>query len=93
MNNKIDLYNIGCYMINGQTGNQLIALVKQAMEKHVLLVFLFYGVGGKHNLNVSLAAHLQLLDFLKQNQKTIWTAPLIDVAAYAKKYQLRNKKL
>lgn len=91
--NKIDLYNIGCYMINGQTGDELIALVKQAMEKHVLLVFLFHGVGGEHNLNVSLAAHLQLLNFLKQNQKTIWTAPMIDVAGYIKKNQLRNKKL
>ena len=79
-------------MINEQTGDQLIALVKQAIDKHVLLVFLFHGVGGEHNLNVSLAAHLQLLNFLKQNQKTTWTAPMIDVAAYTKKYQLRNKK-
>src|SRR5829696_4665634 len=54
---KVDLYNVGCYMINGQSGDELIALVKQAMQKHALLVFLFHGVGGEHGLNVSLEAH------------------------------------
>lgn len=89
--NKIDLYDIGCYMINGQTGEQLIALVRQAMTTHTLLVFLFHGVGGEHSLNVSLPAHLQLLNFLQQHQKEIWVAPMIDVASYIKKYQLQNK--
>jgi peptidoglycan/xylan/chitin deacetylase (PgdA/CDA1 family) len=89
--NKIDLYDIGCYGISGQTGDQLIALVKQAMEKHVLLVFLFHGVGGEHALNVSLPAHRQLLNFLKQNQKNIWIAPMIDVAEFIKNYQQYNK--
>jgi peptidoglycan/xylan/chitin deacetylase (PgdA/CDA1 family) len=84
---KIDLYNIGCYAISGQTGEQLIDLVKKAMESHTLLVFLFHGVGGEHSLNVSLEAHRQLLHFLKQNQKNIWTAPIIDVAEFIKKYQ------
>jgi len=68
----------------------LIALVKQAMEKNALLVFLFHGVGGEHSLNVSLEAHSQLLRFLKQNQKQIWIAPMIDVAAYIKKHQSKK---
>lgn len=90
---KIDLYNIGCYMMNGQSGDDMIRLVKQAMENHRLLVFLFHGVGGEHNLNVSLAAHSQLLHFLKQNQKDIWVAPMIDVAEYIKKYQSGKNKM
>ena len=84
---KIDLYNIGCYMINGQTGDQLIDLVKQAMSTHTLLIFLFHGVGGEHSLNVSLTAHSQLLHYLKQNEKQIWTAPMVDVAGYIKDHQ------
>lgn len=84
---KIDLYDIGSYTINGQSGEQLIDLVKQALSKHQLLVFLFHGVGGEHSLNVSLQAHRQLLNFLKENEKDIWTAPLIDVADYIKNYQ------
>ncbi|MGI8637704.1 MAG: polysaccharide deacetylase family protein [Segetibacter sp.] len=85
--NQIDLYNINCYGINGETGDQLIALVKKAMETNSLLVFLFHGVGGGHSLNVSLEAHRQLLQFLKHNQKDIWIAPLIDIAEYVKSYQ------
>src|SRR5215475_12264758 len=45
---KIDLYNVPCYGINGQSGDELINLVKQAMNSHTLLVFLFHGVGGEH---------------------------------------------
>jgi peptidoglycan/xylan/chitin deacetylase (PgdA/CDA1 family) len=82
---KIDAYNIGCYMINGQTGEQLIELVKKAQASHTLVVFLFHGVGGEHALNVSLPAHTQLLRYLKNNQKNIWVAPMLDVAEYIKR--------
>ena len=88
---KVDLYNVPCYTVNGQTGDQLVDLVKQAMDKHTLLVFLFHGVGGEHNLNVSLEAHSRLLHFLKQNQKQIWTATMINVAEYIKKYQSQTR--
>lgn len=88
---KVDLYDIDCYMINGQTGDQLIDLVKQAEQKNALLVFLFHGVGGEHNLNVSLEAHSKLLHYLKQKQKDIWVAPMIDVAEYIKKYQSKKR--
>lgn len=85
--NKIDLSDVGCYMISGQSGEEMIALVKQAMAKHTLIVFLFHGVEGGNPLNVSLAAHSQLLHFLKQNQKDIWVAPMLEVAGYIQKYQ------
>lgn len=60
---KINLYDVGCYMMNGQTGDQMIDLVNQAMKKNALLVFLFHGVGGGHSLNVSKPAHSRLLHF------------------------------
>lgn len=85
--NEVDLYNVGCYGINGQSGEELVALVKQAMEKGSLLVFLFHGVGGEHSLNVSLEAHRTLLYFLKQHEKDIWIAPMIDVAEYISQYR------
>ena len=88
---QVDLYNINCFAINGETGEQLIALVKKAMETNTLLVFLFHGVGGGHSLNVSLEAHRQLLQFLKQNQKDIWVAPMIDIAEYIKSYKQQSK--
>ena len=85
--NKIDLYNVGCYGVNGETGEQLINLVKQSMGNHTLLVFLFHGVGGEHSLNVSLQAHSELLHFLKDHEKNIWIAPMIDVAEFIKEKQ------
>jgi sialate O-acetylesterase len=87
---EIDRMDIGSYMINGQSGDELIALVKQALEKKSLLVFLFHGVGGEHDLNVSLEAHKKLLQFLKENETDIWVAPLADIAEYVKQTK-RNK--
>jgi peptidoglycan-N-acetylglucosamine deacetylase len=88
---KVNLYDVDCYMINGQTGEQLIQMVKEAEQKNALLVFLFHGVGGEHSLNVSLQAHSQLLHYLKQNQKNVWIAPMIDVAEYIKTYRQTHK--
>ncbi|RKR83413.1 peptidoglycan/xylan/chitin deacetylase (PgdA/CDA1 family) [Mucilaginibacter gracilis] len=76
----VDLDNIKCYAINGQTADYMINLVKQAQQSHTLLVFLFHGVGGGHNLNVSLADHSKLIHYLKANEKEIWIAPMVDVA-------------
>lgn len=88
---KVDLYNIGCYMINRETGEQLINLVKKAQNSHTLLVFLFHGVGGEHNLNVSLDAHSKLVHYLEQNKGKIWTATMLEVAEHIRKYQSSTK--
>lgn len=82
-----DLFTIGSYMINGQSGEELIALVKQAMKTNSLLVFLFHGVGGEHDLNVGLREHRQLLQFLKKHENEIWIAPFIEVTEFMKKSQ------
>jgi len=84
---EIDLFDIGSYMINEQPGDSLINLVKQAMSGNDLIVFLFHGVGGGHNINVSVDAHSKFLHFLKQNEKDIWIAPLVDIAEFIKEYQ------
>ncbi len=88
---QVDLYNINCYGINGQSGEELISLVKQALQKGGLLVFLFHGVGGEHSLNVSLDAHSKLLHYLSKNRNDIWVAPMIDVSEYIRT-QMQLKK-
>ncbi len=88
---EIDLYNIEAYVINGQSGEELIDLVKQAMKSNALIVFLFHGVGGEHSLNIALSEHRKLLHFLKQNEKDIWTAPFVDVAEYVRKHNQGGK--
>lgn len=77
---QVQLDNIDCYGINGQDGKYMIDLVKQAQQSHTLLVFLFHGVGGGHSLNVDLAAHRQLLRYLKAHEKEIYIAPMVEVA-------------
>jgi peptidoglycan/xylan/chitin deacetylase (PgdA/CDA1 family) len=77
---QVQLDNIDCYMINGQDAKYMIDLVKQAQQSHTLLVFLFHGVGGGHSLNVDLAAHHQLLRYLKAHEKDIYIAPMVEVA-------------
>jgi len=84
---KVNLDDINCYPINGQNADYMINLIKQAMQTHTLLVFLFHGVGGGHNLNVDLHQHSLLLHYLKQHEKEIWIAPMVDVAQHIKQYQ------
>jgi peptidoglycan/xylan/chitin deacetylase (PgdA/CDA1 family) len=88
---EINLADIGAYGINGQSGEQLIELVKKAQASNSLLVFLFHGVGGGHSLNVALAEHTKLVRYLKQNKADIWVAPFIEVAQYAKAHQVKQK--
>lgn len=77
---QIDLYDVDCYAINGQSGAEMIQLVKQAMASNSLLVFLFHGVGGEHALNVSLPAHRELLQFLKENEHQVWVTTMLEAA-------------
>lgn len=89
--NEIKLDNIGGFGINGQSGEFMIDLVKQAMQSQTLLVFIFHGVGGGHTIDVSLEAHRQLLLFLKQHKSEIWNAPMLDVADFIRKNQYLKK--
>jgi peptidoglycan-N-acetylglucosamine deacetylase len=88
--NEIDLYNIDCFVVNGETGTQLIEWAKKAMETNSLLVVLFHGVGGGNALNVSLSAHREFLLFLKQNEKDIMVVPMITVADHIRSIQKMN---
>jgi peptidoglycan/xylan/chitin deacetylase (PgdA/CDA1 family) len=84
---QVDLDNINCYSINGQSAAYMIDLVKQAQQTHTLLVFLFHGVGGGHSLNVGLAEHSKLIHYLKEHEKDIWVAPMVEVAERIKAVQ------
>ena len=91
--NEIDLYNVDCYMVNGETGAQMIEWVKKAVETNSLLVILFHGVGGGNGLDVSIPAHREFLQYLKKNEKNIWIAPMLKVAGYIKTWQAHHKTM
>ncbi len=81
---KINLFDLPSFMVNGESGEQLIALVDKAMSNGTLLVFLFHGVGGDHALNVSLPAHRALLRYLKSIEDKVWIAPMNEVSEFLK---------
>jgi sialate O-acetylesterase len=78
------LMDIDCFGINGETGEQLIAMVEKAKNEGKFLVFLFHGVGGEHSLNVSLEAHSKLLHYLKEHEDEIYTDTLLNIAKHIK---------
>jgi sialate O-acetylesterase len=82
--NEIDLYNVDCYMVNGETSAQMMEWIRKAIETNSLLVILFHGVGGGNPLNVEVQAHREFLHHLKKNEKDIWIAPMLYVAEYIK---------
>ena len=86
----VDLYNIDSYAINGESGAQMIDLVEKAMATNSLLVFLFHGVGGEHNINVDLEAHRELLQYIKANEKDIMVAPMVELADHIRDWQTRD---
>lgn len=86
---QVDLYNVDCYAVNGESGARMIEWATKAMETNSLLVVLFHGVGGGNPLNVSLDAHREFLQFLKQHEKDIMIAPMISVAQYIRDWQAR----
>lgn len=83
---EVDLYNVDCYVANNNTALQMMEWVKKAQASNSLLVILFHGVGGGNALNVSVAEHSKFLHYLKQNEKDLWIATMMDVAEYVKEY-------
>ncbi|THU36885.1 polysaccharide deacetylase [Niastella caeni] len=88
---KVNMYDFPAYGVFNHSGEAMIQWVKEAEAKQGLLVILFHGVGGGHGLNVSLPAHSQLLHYLKQHEKDIWVAPMIEVATLIKDQQKKGK--
>ena len=89
---KVDLYNVDCYMVNNHTAEQMIEWVKKAEETNSLLVILFHGVGGGNSLNVAVPEHSKFLHYLKQNQKDIWIPTMVEAAEYIMNYQSSKNK-
>jgi peptidoglycan/xylan/chitin deacetylase (PgdA/CDA1 family) len=89
--NEVDLYSTDCYVVNNNSFEDMKQWVDKAIQTNSLLVILFHGVGGGNALNVSLEAHRKILNYIKQNEKDIYTAPMLEVAEYIAAWQAKNK--
>ncbi|MDI9363863.1 MAG: polysaccharide deacetylase family protein [Flavobacterium sp.] len=83
---KVDLYNVDCYMVNNNTAEQMIQWVKKAEATNSLLVILFHGVGGGNSLNIQVSEHSKFLHYLKQREKHIWIATMLAAAEHIAQY-------
>jgi sialate O-acetylesterase len=81
------LMDIDCYSMAEKTGEEMIELVKEAQKNGKLLVFLFHGVGGEHNLNVTTEAHSKLIHYLKENEQDIYVDTMLNIATHIKTLQ------
>jgi peptidoglycan/xylan/chitin deacetylase (PgdA/CDA1 family) len=75
---------VGVYAPEGLSGQQLIAMVKQAAAKGTMVNFTFHGVGGDY-LTTSAAAHEELVQYLAANQQLYWTDTFLNIMTYVKK--------
>ena len=88
--NQVDLYDVDCYVVNNASYAEMKQWVDKAIATNSLLVILFHGVGGGNSLNVSLDDHRKILSYIKQNQKNIYNAPMLEVAEYIGAWQKTN---
>lgn len=90
--NEVDLYNLDCYMVNNHSFAQMKVWVDKAILSNSLLVILFHGVGGGNSLNVSLEDHRKILAYIKEQEKDLMIAPMLETAEHIKDWQIRDKQ-
>lgn len=78
----IDMSEIKTYAVNGQSASELIALVEEAIQNQAFITFLFHGVGGEHDLNISEATHRKLVQHIKKRENEIWVATMLDIGIF-----------
>jgi sialate O-acetylesterase len=88
--NEVDLYNVDCYMVNNNSFEEMKTWVDKAIQTNSLLVILFHGVGGGNGLDVSIENHRKILRYIKQKEKDIYVAPMLDVAKHINQWKKAN---
>lgn len=87
----LDPYQVPVAAPVGLTGQQLIALVREAGARGTMVNFTFHGIGGDYLAN-SRAAHEELLKFLAENRQYYWTDTFLNIMKYVKAQGARNAK-
>lgn len=79
---RLDPFLVPCmgFQTNA-TATDLIDFVKRVQQSKGMGVFIFHGVGGDY-LEVSAAAHQQLVQYLKENRQQIWVTTFTEAMKY-----------
>jgi peptidoglycan/xylan/chitin deacetylase (PgdA/CDA1 family) len=81
--NQLDPWLVGVAVPVGLSGDQLIAIAREAAEKGTMANFTFHGIGGDH-LSVSREAHEALLQYLDENRDVFWVDTFLNIMHYVK---------
>ncbi|KFI05101.1 polysaccharide deacetylase [Massilia sp. BSC265] len=73
----------------GSSGAELIAIVKEAMQRGTMVNFTFHGIGGDY-LSISTQAHEELLRFLADNRQLVWTDTFLNIMKHVRQQQARS---
>lgn len=84
----VDPHQVGAVAYADVTGQQLIAIVKQAADKGTMASLTFHGVGADY-LAVSRSAHDELVQYLADNRNIYWTDTFISIMKYVRARQAR----
>lgn len=79
---QLDLFDLRAYTVFGQNAELLQSEAEKAIKNNGLLIFLFHGVGGEHDLNIERDQHRQFIEYLASRKEDFWIAPLIEIADF-----------
>lgn len=69
---------------SGMIADQYISKIKEAIQKHGLIVLVFHGVGGNY-LKIEANEHAKILDFIKAHQEDLWVNTFSNTLDYISK--------
>jgi sialate O-acetylesterase len=70
------------FMVQNVSGAELVAFAQKALDARGLAVFMFHGVGGGHDIDVSREAHRELVAWLAARRQAVWTDTFRRVMAH-----------
>ncbi len=79
-----NVYKTPSQGVDSPSAGELIAGVEEALKKGTIVVFMFHSVGGGY-LNVGAEEHRKLCEYVKKNEKDIYTGTFLEVMQYIKK--------
>ncbi len=79
----LDPYRVGAMAPVGLSGQELIAIVKEAVAKGTMANLTFHGIGGDH-LAISKEAHEELLAYLAANKSVYWTDTFLNIMKHVR---------
>lgn len=87
----INFMQLGHFDGDSHTADELKGLTQQALDTGGWIIFMMHGIGPEsHTLNIDPGEHDAFANWLGENRDRIWTAPIVDVAQYAKAQQTIN---